>query len=285
VSGSYFYEKTGGTLSLSGSLSGAHLSLDEFADKTKTGGIEADLAEDGGLSGTWTDAAKSRTLKLHLAPIVAQASPASALVFNRTLHETRAVAGRKAKDQVCKTDLEYAEAFGLSPDAEAKVNARLAPSEDLLPPKTCDHAVETTARYSISHNADGILSVVVTGGVSDSQAAHPDVLDGVVTVWLATGADVKLFGDLLAPDAEPLVRRELAVAVDRLIREAGADADTRQLVLDSFGAAPTFAIEKAGIVLCASTPHFAAALGGCQYVVSLSKLPRSSIRVPTLVAK
>jgi len=285
VTGSYFYEKAGAAIEVKGSLSGSHLALDEVIGSLKTGSFAADLADDGSLTGAWTGTGKQRSLDLHLTPIALPPVPSTALVFRRARRDVRQVAGKKAKDEVCRTEVEYAEVFGLRAEAEARINARLAPAAEVLAPAACDHAVGTTAGYKVLHNKDGILSVDVSGSVADSQAAHPDAWAGPVTVLLSTGEDARLFGDVLAKEDEPAVRRELTAAVDRLTREAGADADTKKMVMDSFGDAPSFEIDRTGLRLCASTPHFAANLGGCQYVVPASKLPRSGPRAAAIWGK
>jgi hypothetical protein len=251
-------------------MTGSHLTLEELAGKKKTGAIEADLAADGTLAGTWTDPAKKRSLPLHLAPIPPDAAPTVALLFKRTRRESRPVPGSKV--DICKLDLEYPEVFGLPAAVEAKLNARLAPSADVLAPGPCDHATEATAGYEIKHNANGILSVVLSGGVADSQAAHPDSWTSPATVWLATGGDVKLFGDVVDPKDAPAVRRQLTTVADRVLQAAGADASTKTVVMDSFGDVPAFVIEKQAVNLCASPPHFAASLGGCQYPLPVSGL-------------
>jgi hypothetical protein len=285
VSGSYFYEKTGGSLALDGLLNGTHLVLDELADKAKTGAIDAELASDGSLTGFWTDVSKKRALPLHLVPIPQDAAPSSALLFKRARHETRPVVGRTSKSDVCKADLDYAEVFGLPAAAEAKINQLLAPSADLLPPKVCDHIVETSTGYEVKHNANGLLSVIVTGSVGDSQAAHPDSGSSPFTVWLATGADVKLYGEIVGPGDAPAIQHARAASLHRLAHQAGEDADTERMVLESFGDPPPFVVEKQGISLCVAPPHVVANLGGCQYPIPVSGLPHLRDRAAALWSK
>ncbi len=285
VTGSYFYERAGGSLALTGSTTAGHLSLEERADQARTGTFEVDLGDDGGLHGTWTDAHKPRSLPVALAPIPVDAAAASALVFKRSVRKTKPVAGSRAKDEACKVDLESLEVFGLTPEVEAKVNARLALPSDLRMPEPCDHAVEMSSRYTVALNADGLLSVRLDGSVTDAQAAHPDSFDVAMTVLLATGADVKVFGDLLPPASEKAVRRELTAAVDAAARKDGWDPDAKQMVVDGFGTLDAFLVDRAGIRFCASVPHVAAALGGCDYLVPAAKLPRGTPRAVTLWGK
>jgi hypothetical protein len=283
VAGTYFYEQRGADLILTGTVNAAHMTLDELADKTKTGSIEADVAADGTLTGTWKNANGDKTLPIRLTPLVPQPSPASAIVFKKTVHATKPVAGKKSKDDVCKTSLEYAEVFGLSPAATAKINAKLAPADEVKMPSPCDHAVTTSAAYQVAHNDNGILSARVTGAVADSQAAHPGGGMSTVNVFVDTGADIKLFGDVLKPKGEATLRAAVGPVVDAVAKHDKWEPDQKPLVMDALASSSSFVLENKGLrIFPDSLPPPMAALGADGFFVPYAKLPHPSGRVGAL---
>jgi len=283
VRGADFYEEAGADLTLNGTVTGTHVALDELADKTKTGSVEADLAADGTLSGTWKSVRGDKTLPLHLTPLVPEPSPTSAIVFKKTVRATKPVVGKKSKDDVCKTSLEYAVVFGLPPGASAKINTKLAPADEVKMPSPCDHAVTTSAAYQVAHNDNGILSARVTGAVTDSQAAHPGGGMSTVNVFVDTGADIKLFGDVLKPKGEATLRAALGPVVDAVAKHDKWEPDQKPLVMDALASSSSFVLENKGLrIFPDSLPPPMAALGADGFFVPYAKLPHPSGRVGAL---
>jgi hypothetical protein len=279
IHGAYFYEKNGVDLDLTGTIEGAHLTLDEHAAKENTGALSGDVAADGSITGTWSNSKADKTLPLTLAPIASETSPKTALLFKKKIAITKPVKGSTSKEDVCKASLEYAEVFALAPDVEAKINSKLAPTKDEMPDAVCDHAVENERGFRVAHNADGILSVRTFGWITDSQAAHPDSWGSAVNVFLSDAADVALFGDVLKPKTEPALQTALAVAVGVVAaRDKWEPADT-SMVTDVLKTPDAFVIEKNGIrVYADSLPHVAWGLNADGFLAPYAKLTSANGR-------
>jgi hypothetical protein len=275
VLGSYFLESAGTAVALAGTASGMHLALDESVDKVKTGSLAIDVAPDGKLTGTWTDAQGAKPSPLHLDPIVQAPHPTTALLFKRTLNATTPVRDAKSKDEVCKAHLTYAEVFGLAPTVEAKLNLDLAPTPDLVLPDKCVHPTEVTGEYRVAHNADGILSVRSTTTVTDPQAATPTHSGRVVNVLIPAGTPVKLFGDVVKPKAERTFEGALNQGVVALTRKHNLDANGRKALDQALAFSPPFVLEERGVRLFADTlpaPYTTAGAEGV--LVPYANLPK-----------
>jgi hypothetical protein len=173
--------------------------------------------------------------------------------------------------------------FGLPAAIEARINAKLAPAAEVAMPDPCDHAVETSAEFLIAHDDDGVLSLRITSGIADFQAAHPSSDGFTVTVFLDTGVDVKLLGDVLNPKGEGELSAAIAPVVEAVARRDSWDADTKAIVRDALAASTSFVLDKRGVrVYADSLPHVIASLADDDFVVPYAKLPRPSGRLAAL---
>jgi hypothetical protein len=136
--------------------------------------------------------------------------------------------GANAKGgEVCKGNVAYPEVFGLPTTAiEEKLNAQLAPGE-VIAPNPCDHATEASGDYGIGYNKHGVLSLRLTWGTLDSQAAHPSSEARTITVILRDGAPVHLFGDVLQQGTEAALQTALASQIESA---AGGDRDAKEIL-------------------------------------------------------
>jgi hypothetical protein len=274
LKGAYFYEKNGVDLDLNGSIEGAHLTLDESANKNKTGAIKADVATDGSITGTWSNPAGDKSLPLHVTPLARIPNAQSAIVFTKKIQSEKHVGG-KASGGACITKLQYAEVFGLAQDVEAKINPKLLPAKDELPDPVCDHGVLQTRAYSVSYDTHGILSVRMMGEVSDSQAAHPSEWATTLNVFLSDGSNVKLFGDILRPHTEADLQHVLSDLIDRLVRDDTKHdlwTEENKATTMNYLQSPDFVLESTGIRFYADElPHVTWALN-VGFEVPFSKL-------------
>ncbi len=274
VTGMYFYTSVGATRKLAGPVTSTHFILDETVDGAKTATLTLDLSE-GVVSGTWADAHGDKRSPVRLEPLPAAASATTALIFKRVAHAEKPAHEPKGKDDACKLSLSYAEVYGLPATVEAKIDADLAPPAALTLPEKCDRAVETTADYRVAYNADGILSVRMTSTVTDGAAPQPTHGGRAVTVLLATGLPVRLFGDVVKPKAERAFESALGAQVGALARLHNLDSNGRNALDQALAFSPPFVLEPSGVRLFAdSLPPAYAAVGTEGALVRYATLPR-----------
>jgi len=275
VTGGYFLESDGLPHSLLGTVSGSHLALDETVNGTKAGALALDVAADGAVSGTWTDAKGENPELVHFKPLAADPRPTTALIFKRAVSISKMVRDAKSKDDACKAKLTYAEVYGLPTSIAAKINADLAPPAELTLPEKCDHVVETSAEYHVAHNADGILSVRITTAITDAQASTTTRGGRAVTVNLASGVPLKLFGDVVKPKAERTFETALGEGIAALVRKSHLSGNDRKALDQALAFSPPFVLEESGVHLFADAlPPASSAAGAEGVVVRYANLPR-----------
>jgi hypothetical protein len=273
VTGTYFHESAGTPIALAGSLAGARVTLDETVDGAKTGSLTLEVAPDGTLTGTSTDARGEKPAPVRLEAIAPEAHPKKALVFKRAKHLTRPAKEHKAEGDACKMNVEYAEVYGLPASVEAKINADLAPAPDVSLPDRCEHPLELVGDYRVAYNGDGLLSVRMTTTLTDPPLST--VHGRVLTVALATGLPLKLFGDVVKPKAERTFEAALNQQIEATSRKNNLDAEGRKLLDGALAFSPPFVLEDKGIRLFPdSLPPKYSSLGVEGVVVRYATLPR-----------
>jgi hypothetical protein len=277
VEGTYFYEKTGMDLRLSGRLDGRALELSELSGATQTGAFRGSVGDDGKIAGTWSKPTDATVLPFALEPIARSAEARAALVYKKTLRYSVPVVDAEAGGDVCRGTVTYPELFGLGDErVERALNARLSPGEDVRPPQPCDHAREVGGSYELARNADGVLSVSLSSWTVDSLAAHPSADDEAVNVLLGDGHPLSLFGDVLEPGTESLLSRALTAQIDKA---AGGDANARDALRGALGPPyDDFVLEKTAIRFSALSrlPHALQALNGDGF-----RAPYAALRLAT----
>jgi hypothetical protein len=277
VEGTYFYEKTGVDLRLSGRLDDRALELRELSGAVQTGAFRGSVGDDGKIAGTWSDPTGARTLPFALEPIARRADARAALVYKKTLRYSVPVIAAEAGGEVCKGTVTYPELFGLADErVERALNARLSPNEDVHLPQRCDHAIEVGGGYELAKNADGVLSVSLFWWVADSLAAHPSRSDEAVNVFLGDGHPLSLFGDVLEPGTEAVLPRALTAQIDKA---AGGDASGRDALRGALGPPyDDFVLEKTAIRFSALSrlPHALQGLNGDGF-----RVPYAALRLAT----
>jgi hypothetical protein len=270
----YFDEASGETRMLSGAVAGTRLAMDETNGAAKSGTLSLDVSGTGALSGSRTDASGA-TADVKLEPVVEALHPDHALLFKRTKKDSKPATGGAPAGQACNVNVEYAEIYGLPKAAEAKVNADLAPTSALAMPDKCDHAVDIGSTYRVAHNGDGLLSVRTTDTVVDAHADKPPSRGRAVTVMLATGERVKLFGDIVKPKSErafeaTLLHQAQAVAAKNHVDDAG-----KKLLEEALGFSPPFVVEDKGVrIFPDSLPPAYAAVSAEGVFVPFTMIPR-----------
>ncbi len=282
VTGSYFVESTGSAVILAGQASGAHLVLEETADRAKHGALALDLAPDEKLTGSWTDANGGASTPVALVPIPLVQQPSSALVLKRMASTSKPVID--AKDGACKAALSYPEVFGLPATVEAKLNADLAPPPEFNLPERCDHPSSVEADYRVAHNADGVLSVRLTTSFHDGETTTRK--GRVVNAFLATGLPVKLFGAIVKPKAERTFESAVNQQIVSATQRHRLDAAGRKALDEALAFSPPFVVEDTGVRLFPDAiPAAYAAVAAEGVLVSYATIPRPAGPLRTLWGK
>jgi hypothetical protein len=242
VTGSFFFESDGIGRPVTGRASGTHVVLRE-----RTNELTLDVKE-GILSGTYT--LPQGPAAVHLEPLVPAAKPTTALVFKRQAGDET-----PAKDPSCKSTVTFPEVYGLAASVEAKINVDLAPPSDLLLPGKC-----AQAEYRVAYNADGILSIRTTSALTEG--AETKRRGRTLDVVLATGAPVKLFGDVVKPKAERTFESAENHEIEAFERRKNIDAEGKKALDQALAFSPPFILEEKGVRLFADSvpPRYAAAV-------------------------
>ncbi|MDP9037399.1 MAG: hypothetical protein M3O50_21585 [Myxococcota bacterium] len=273
VEGSYFYEKKGVDLRVSGHLDGRALDLRGLSGATPTGTFRGSIGDDGKIAGTWSDPTGARALPFAIEPIARRADTSAALVYMKTLRYSVPVIAAEAGEDVCKGKVMYPELFGLPDEGvERALNARLSPNEVVRLPQSCDSAREVGGGYDLAKNADGVLSVSLFSWIWDSSAAHPSRDDEAVNVFLGDGHPLSLFGDVLEPGTEAVLTRALTAQINKA---AGGDATARDALRGALGPPyDDFVLEQTVIRFSALSrlPHALQGLNGDGFRVPYAAL-------------
>ena len=272
--GRYFYEATGGDLTLDGSFERGALELTEQTlDGRASGRFRAMLQPDGSVTGSWEAVSGKRRLPLELRPVMpAWESGAPLPVMKKHARLVRSARARHPLPDIkqCIDDFSYPEVVGAFDAAtEDKLNTRLLPKS--IPIEAdCDTGYEYEVTHTVHLNRSGILSVSYDHAYCCG--AHPSYTKSFVNLLLPSNNELELAG-LLQPDAVPKLQRLLTPAVTATAKEVESP-DTSE-VMNALTRSPAdFVVEDSGLRLSAfnSQPHAIQAAYQAGYLVSYAEL-------------
>jgi hypothetical protein len=287
LTGSYFYQKVGTPIILSGTIDkGGNVVLDEFdSGGHQTGVFKGVWSEDENgliaIAGNWTkpNSDKKTAFSLHEEPI--EFSSGVEIVAKRIKENNK-----KLKYEI---DVVYPQLTGSgSPNYEKfnqtirglitkKVSAfktEMAPSPDDPPPTELESlGSDLNVAYSIALAKDDLISILLDVGSYSAGAAHPNSYSEVVNFDLKNGKPLKL-ADLFQPGSKYLETISAYCIAD--LKKQGKQGQDSMLEDDDWiqrGAGPdaenysSWAIGKKGLGITFDPYQVAAYAAGPQHVL------------------
>lgn len=228
VNGSYFYaDKTtnGDVIKLTGTATGAKLTLNESVNGAPTGSFAGTISSTG-ITGTWKSPNGGATLPLALKPITAFKT-----VTRKVAEKAKVVPPQEFSTNECSVSADFIEVFGAgSAKADAAINAAL------LPPRlekdasgNCDWANSQEITQEVKLNAAGFVSISYT--TYSEGGAHPSVSISLLNFKIADGSAIT-GKDMLAPGADTSSKVK-ALVIANINSEYANDADSKKEALEA----------------------------------------------------